>query len=68
MVLEFKPVSERLFASWSMGFVGSDVATAAAFEDFQLDDERAVRTTAAEAILETMRKLALRNEVTLEAA
>ena len=67
VVLEFKPTSELLFADWSMGFVGSDVATAAAFEDFQIDGDETVIGSAAEALLDTMRKLALRNEISLEA-
>lgn len=68
VVLEFKPVSERLFARWSMGFVGNDTATAAVFKAFQIDGDEMVQNSAAEAILETMRKLALRNEISLEAA
>jgi len=51
-----------------MGIVGSDVARAAAFEAFQIDGDDTVQNSAAEALLETIRKVALRNGITLEAA
>lgn len=61
-------MSELLFARWSVGIVGSDVARAAAFEAFQIDGDDTVQNSAAEALLETIRKVAFRNGITLEAA
>ena len=68
VLLEFEQVEARVFANWSMGFVGADSSALQTFSDMPVSPEQTQRNDRAEQIMGFMQDLALRNEVGLRAA
>lgn len=67
-ILDLRPISERGFGGWSMGFVGADHMGAEIFRNLTGDPSYDARAFRGDALFEALRGLALRQELRDRAA
>lgn len=67
-ILESCRIERRSFSGWSMGFVGSDLVSAELFGGIGRKTEFDLASLNGQQIFETLRALALKNELTAHAA
>lgn len=67
-VLAARPVMERSFGNWSMGFFGAETSSARVFDGIAKSTEFNIEEFDADEIFELLRGLTLRNELVERAA